>query len=61
MSFVHFFSFFLFTFYLQTYHESCWDEPREHCTEKKIKVAKKWCVENEKKDENAFDKIKKLF
>merc|ERR1711981_642376 len=45
----------------ETYHESCWDEPREHCTEKKIKVAKKWCVENERQEENAFDKIKKLF
>merc|ERR1712050_326862 len=45
----------------ETFHESCWDEPREHCTEKKIKVAKKWCVEHEKEEENAFDKIKKLF
>merc|ERR1711874_536716 len=45
----------------ETYHESCWDEPREHCTEKKIKVAKKWCVEHEKPEENAFDKIKNLF
>ena len=52
---------FLFIFYLQTFHESCWDEPREHCTEKKIKVAKKWCVEHEKEEENAFDKIKNLF
>jgi len=45
----------------ETFHESCWDEPREHCTEKKIKVAKKWCVEHEKEEENAFDKIKNLF
>merc|ERR1712043_58835 len=45
----------------ETYHESCWDEPREHCTEKKIKVAKKWCVEHEKKEEGPFDKIKNLF
>merc|ERR1711874_592678 len=45
----------------ETFHESCWDEPREHCTEKKIKVAKKWCEEPVRKEENAFDKIKKLF
>ena len=48
-------------FFPQTFHESCWDEPREHCTEKKIKVAKKWCEEPVRKEENAFDKIKKLF
>ena len=40
--------------YLQVPNEVCWEEPREHCTEQKMKVAKKWCVEED-------DSKKKLF
>jgi len=28
-------------------NQVCWEEPREHCTEKKMKVAKKWCLEED--------------
>lgn len=28
-------------------NQVCWEEPREHCTEQKMKVAKKWCLEEE--------------
>merc|ERR1712147_554479 len=40
-----------------TENQVCWEEPREHCTEKKMKVAKKWCLEEDDDDK----KYKKYF
>ena len=34
---------FLADLLLQSVEETCWDEPREQCTEEKIQVPKKWC------------------
>ena len=34
---------FLADLLLQSVEETCWDEPREQCTEQRVKVARKWC------------------
>merc|ERR1712183_830147 len=33
----------------QVPHEKCWEVPKEHCDNLIIKVAKKWCVDGDKK------------
>merc|ERR1712012_922412 len=33
-------------------NEVCWEEPREHCTEQKMKVAKRWCREDDDKSKS---------
>ena len=37
---------YLYLNYLQEANEVCWDEPREQCTEQKVRVARKWCPDN---------------
>ena len=39
-------------------HEKCWEAPKEHCEYVTVKVAKRWCEQEEKK-EKWGDKILK--
>merc|ERR1712119_71409 len=37
---------------VQVAHDRCWEVPQEHCDYVKVKVAKKWCLEKDKKNKN---------
>ena len=44
----------LIVLYFKVANEVCWEEPREICTEQKMKVAKKWCVEDDNQKKGFF-------